>query len=105
MTAFTPMESRRTRLFGTHGYIDGDGRMLRIVDFRTGAEETVDTHAGTALTGHDGGDAGLTEAFVTAVATGDRAQVHSDAATSLASHRVVWAAERARLSGTVVELA
>jgi predicted dehydrogenase len=104
MTAFTPMESRRTRLFGTHGYIDGDGRLLRIVDFRTGAEETVDTHDGTALTGHDGGDAGLTEAFVTAVATGDPARVHSDAATSLASHRVVWAAERARLAGTVVDL-
>ena len=43
MTAFTPMEHRRTRLFGTHGYIDGDGETLRVVDFRTGKEETVDT--------------------------------------------------------------
>jgi len=41
---------------------------------------------------------------VTAVATGDPSHVHSDAATSLASHQVVWAAERARLSGTVVNL-
>jgi predicted dehydrogenase len=104
MTAFTPSQSRRTRLFGTHGYVEGDGRMLRVVDFRTGAEETVDTHGGRALHGHDGGDAGMVDAFLTAVATGDQARVHSDAHTSLASHRVVWAAERARLSGTVVSL-
>jgi len=101
VTAFTPMESRRTRLFGTHGYVEGDGRTLRVVDFRTGAEERIDT---PALAGHDGGDAGLIDAFVTAVATGDPSHVHSDAATSLASHQVVWAAERARLSGTVVNL-
>jgi predicted dehydrogenase len=107
MTAFTPMEGRRTRLFGSHGYIEGDGRILRVVDFRTGAEETVDTHAGldsSVVASHGGGDAALTDAFLTAVATGDRDGVHSDAATSLASHRVVWAAERARLTGTVVRL-
>ncbi|AXG76949.1 Gfo/Idh/MocA family protein [Streptomyces paludis] len=107
MSAFTPMEHRRTRLMGTHGFIDGDGSTLRVVDFRTGEERTVaaDPGAGpSAGDGHGGGDEALTEAFLTAVATGDASVLRSDAAESLATHRVVWAAEEARVSGTVVRL-
>ncbi|WP_225849194.1 Gfo/Idh/MocA family protein [Streptomyces sp. HPF1205] len=108
MNAFTPMDHRRTRLFGTHGYADSDGRTIRLVDFRTGTEESLDaTAAGgpSAAGGHGGGDEGLTTAFLRAVAESDPSALTSDAATSLASHRVVWAAERARTSGTVVTLA
>jgi predicted dehydrogenase len=106
MSAFTPAEHRRTRLMGTHGYLDGDGERLRYVDFRTGAEEVLEVEAGgpSAADGHGGGDRGLTEAFLAAVAAGDPALVSSDAAQSLATHRVVWAAEHARLSGRVVHL-
>lgn len=108
MSAFTPMDHRRTRLLGTHGYADSDGRTIRLVDFRTGAEESLDaTAAGgpSAAGGHGGGDEGLTSAFLRAVAGSDPTALTSDAATSLASHRVVWAAERARTTGTVVTLA
>ncbi|MEU7854025.1 Gfo/Idh/MocA family oxidoreductase [Nonomuraea sp. NPDC049141] len=107
MSAFTPMGHRRTRLLGTHGYIDGDGRTLRLTDFRTGREEVVDTHEGagpSAGDGHAGGDEALTDAFLAAVATGDPALLYSDAAESLATHRVVWAAERARATDAVVHL-
>jgi predicted dehydrogenase len=111
MSAFTPMEHRRTRLMGTHGFIDGDGHTLRVVDFRTGEERTVDadedggaTAGPSAGDGHGGGDEALTEAFLTAVSTGDASTLRSDAAESLATHRVVWAAERARVTGTVVRL-
>jgi predicted dehydrogenase len=102
MTAFTPFEQRKTRLFGTHGFADGDGERLRVVDFRTGAEEVISVDGG--LSGHGGGDEALVDAFVAAVRSGDGTLLRSDAATSLASHRVVWAAERARLTGTVVSL-
>jgi predicted dehydrogenase len=107
MSAFTPMEHRRTRLFGTHGYLDGDGHELRLVDFRTGEEEIIamEGEAGpSAADGHGGGDEGLTDAFLAAVASGDPALLRSEAAESLMTHRVVWAAERARLTGTVVSL-
>ena len=111
MSAFTPMEHRRTRLMGTHGFIDGDGHTLRVVDFRTGEDRTVDAveeggaSAGPSVEdGHGGGDEALTEAFLTAVSTGDTSTLRSDAAESLATHRVVWAAERARVTGTVVRL-
>ncbi|MFI5908868.1 Gfo/Idh/MocA family protein [Dactylosporangium sp. NPDC051541] len=103
MTAFTPLEHRKTRLFGTHGFIDGDGHSLRVVDFRTGADETIDVAAARAGD-HSDGDAGLVAAFVDAVAAGDGSLLHSDVHTSLAGHRVVWAAEKARLSGTVETL-
>ena len=107
VSAFTPMEHRRTRLLGTHGYLDGDGRAVRYVDFRNGAEEIFDSAAEggpSAADGHGGGDEGLTEAFTEAVATGDPSLLTSDAAHSLATHRVVWAAERARLDGEIVRL-
>ncbi|PVE11215.1 Gfo/Idh/MocA family protein [Streptomyces scopuliridis] len=111
MSAFTPMEQRRTRLLGTHGFIDGDGSTLRLVDFRDGSEETIDTRTSATGSpgpspedGHGGGDEALTDAFLTAVAAGDASLLLSDAAESLATHRVVWAAEQARVTGTVVEL-
>jgi predicted dehydrogenase len=107
MSAFTPMEDRRTRLMGTHGYLDGDGSTVRLVDFRTGQEEILDSDAAggaSAADGHGGGDQALTEAFLAAVATGDPGLLSSDAAQSLATHRVVWAAERSRVTGETVRL-
>jgi predicted dehydrogenase len=107
MSAFTPMEHRQTRLMGTHGYLEGNGRTVRYVDFRTGREETFDSAAEggpSAAGGHGGGDEGLTAAFLAAVAAGDPTLLSSDAAESLATHRVVWAAERSRHSGETVRL-
>jgi predicted dehydrogenase len=103
MTAFTPMEQRKTRIFGTHGYIDTDGARMRVVDFRTGADTTTEV-AASAGADHSDGDDALVDAFLKAVATGDPSWIRSDAASSLAGHRVVWAAERARHTGTVVTL-
>jgi predicted dehydrogenase len=104
MTAFTPHEQRKTRIFGTHGYLDGDGARLRVVDFRTGAEDVIEVGESTEA-GHSGGDQALVDAFLAAVTTGDAGLIRSDAATSLAGHRVVWAAEEARRTGAVVSCA
>ncbi|MFB6950631.1 Gfo/Idh/MocA family protein [Streptomyces niveus] len=108
MSAFTRVEQRRTQLMGTHGFIDGDGHTLRVVDFRDGSETTIDTLTGSGASedhGHGGGDEELTAAFLTAVATGDPSPLLSTAGQSLATHRVVWAAEEARTTGRVVRLA
>ncbi len=107
MTAFTPDDGhRRTRLFGSHGYLEGDGRSLHFVDFRDGGRHDIGLPVvdGTAAGGHGGGDAGLITAFLEAVAAGDPTAVGSTAEASLDSHHVVWAAERARRTGTVVHL-
>ncbi|MCF6472050.1 Gfo/Idh/MocA family oxidoreductase [Nonomuraea sp. MG754425] len=107
MTGFTPALHRQTRIFGTHGSIDGDGDRLTVHDFVTGRSSVVDTRVsgdGTARGGHGGGDEALVEAFLTAVATRERAPILSSPAESLHSHLIAWAAERSRLTGQTVTL-
>ncbi len=107
MTAFSPFEQRKTRLFGTHGYIDGDGERLRLVDFASDSDEViaVKPDGPTSIAAdHGDGDDALVATFLAAVAAKDPTLLNSDAATSLASHRTVWAAEQARHDGSVVTL-
>ncbi|MGW3666279.1 Gfo/Idh/MocA family protein [Streptomyces sp. NPDC005141] len=107
MTAFTEQADRRTRIFGTRGELRGDGAGVSVYDFLTRTEETVDL-AGLggmdAAGGHGGGDAGLMDAFVAAVATGNPDLVKSGPRESLTSHLTVLAAERARYAGTVEDV-
>jgi predicted dehydrogenase len=107
MTAFTRLDFRKTRIFGTRGSIEGDGRTLTVVDFLDGSEETfevVPPDGASAAEGHGGGDRGLVLAFLDAVDHGDPAAVPTGAHASLRSHQAVWAAERARRTGSVVDL-
>ena len=104
MTAFSRAGHRRTRLFGTRAELAGDGETIRVYDFLTGAERLITPAAAGAMNagqGHGGGDAGLMDAFTAAVATGNRELISSGPRESLASHLAVFAAERARLNGTV----
>jgi predicted dehydrogenase len=106
MSAFTRLEDRKTRIFGTRGLIEGDGVRLRVTDFLTDTDEEIDTGSSecTPTGDHGGGDPALVAAFLQAVRTGDRSHVLTDATASLASHLVVWAAEQARHNKTVVDL-
>jgi predicted dehydrogenase len=104
MTAFNEAGGRRTRIFGTRGELSGDGETIRIFDFVTGQTRMVTPEqegAMSAAEGHGGGDAGLMEAFTQAVALGDPEPIRSGPSESLASHLACFAAERARLNGTV----
>ncbi|MFD8979454.1 Gfo/Idh/MocA family protein [Streptomyces sp. NPDC059564] len=104
MTAFTEQADRHTRIFGTRGELRGDGRSITVYDFLSRAGEQVAIGGGgpmDASGGHGGGDSGLMDAFVAAVATGDPGLVRSGPRESLTSHLTVLAAERARCCGTV----
>jgi predicted dehydrogenase len=104
MTGFTPHQDRQTRIFGTRGYLEGDGETVRVHDFTSGAVETRRAGLDAGLDteeGHGGGDAGLMDAFTRAVETGDAGHILSGARESLESHLAVFAAERSRVSGTV----
>lgn len=103
MTAFSEQTHRQTRVFGTHGCLEGDGERVRVVDFRTNTVRVLEVGAAgsNAADGHGGGDAGLMDAFTAAVATGDRSWVRSGPAESLESHLAVFAAEQARRTGEV----
>jgi predicted dehydrogenase len=112
MTAFNQAAHRKTRIFGTRGEIYGDGQHIEIFDFLTDQREVIDTEASsasaddgeTALGGHGGGDYGLMDAFVRAVSENDPSLILSGPDESLLSHRMVFAAECARLENKVVNL-
>ncbi|MHC3819951.1 Gfo/Idh/MocA family protein [Streptomyces sp. DT9] len=106
LTAFTPQENRHTKIFGTLGQLTGDGRTIEIYDFTTDERTVIDTDNGgsSAAEGHGGGDAALLDAFVRAHHEGRPELLLTGANASRDSHRVVFAAERARLTGQVVRL-
>lgn len=105
LTAFTEKADRVTRIFGSHGTLEGDGDTVRVLDFATRQWTTHRANRPGAMdagSGHGGGDDGLMDAWSAAVAAGDPALVSSDAASALASHLAVFGAERARKQGCVV---
>jgi predicted dehydrogenase len=110
LSAFTPMAGRKTRIGGSRGHLEVGGGRVELYRFLDRSVETLvppdlagDGHAADG--GHAGGDEGLVRAFVGAVADGDWSRVPTDGHASLRSHLLVWAAEEARLSGRVVQLA
>ncbi len=105
MTAFA-QGGRKTRIFGTRGEINGNGSEITIFNFLTQKTEIVDTNAsdGSILGGHGGGDGGLMESFVTALATDDASQILSGPDATLESHLMVFAAEKSRKEGKVITL-
>lgn len=105
MVAFSPYAQRQTRIFGTAGCLEGDGVRITLRDFATGEVETLESTRQGPDGRHDAADEALADAFVEALASGDPAPLLSDGRESLDSHRVVWAAERARHAGSVVDIA
>jgi predicted dehydrogenase len=103
MTAFTEATSRKTRIFGTKSEVEVDGRFIRVFDFLEMGQTVIDT-AGDEddLAGHEGGDVGVLENFIDAVRMGDPSKILTDAAETLESHLIVFAAERSRLEKRVV---
>jgi predicted dehydrogenase len=107
MTAFNRARDRETHIFGTRGELYGDGRFIEHFDFLTDKTERTDTQTSEdslGTYGHGGGDYRLMQAFVAAVAGGDASKILSDAATTLQTHMMVFAAEKARRENRVVEV-
>ena len=106
MCAFTRMGDRRTSIFGTQGELYGDGEQIRSTNFLNGQTEVVDTTLSdnSILQGHGGGDYGLMQRFVAAVAENDPGRILSGPDETLETHRMVFAAERARIEKCVIGL-
>lgn len=106
LTALSRGSNRITRIFGTKGQITGDGQFIEVFDFLTEETTTYDSDAEghSAADGHAGGDAGIVKAWLEYCATDSTEELPTGITNSLASHRVVFAAERARKTGTVVDL-
>jgi hypothetical protein len=107
MSAFTPFARRRTRIMGTQGFLEGDGRQVTVTDFVTGRAEPAEVAGPVADSGygHGGGDFGVIGAFVGAIASGDRSLICTGPRESLDSHLMAFAAERSRQTGEPVRVA
>lgn len=98
-------EGRTLRIDGTRGTLEGcfthSLNTIQVHDHLTGRTEVV--HPLGAHVVHGGGDAGLMAAFVRAVREGEQLPL-TDARAALESHLLAFAAEHARLTGTVIDL-
>ena len=107
MTGFNFHGSRNTRIFGSKGELEVDGRYIKVRHFLDDSERVIDTETlndGGILTGHGGGDLGLMECFVKALANNDPSYILSGVDETLESHLMVFAAEESRKTNTVVEI-
>ncbi|MBM4019011.1 MAG: Gfo/Idh/MocA family oxidoreductase [Planctomycetes bacterium] len=107
MTAFNRARDRLTRVFGTRGELYGDGRFIEHFDFLSEKTERIDTRpaeGSLGTYGHGAADYRFIQAFVAAVAEGNPAKILSGAEVTLATHMMVFAAEKSRRENRVVNL-
>ncbi len=105
MTAFCAHEGRKTNIFGTKGHLTIDEKEIRHFDFRSDKVDTIVIDSEhSMLGGHGGGDYALAAAFVEAVTCNDQSKVLSGPYETLNSHKIVFCAEKARLTDSVVRI-
>ncbi len=106
MTAFTPSGGRHTTICGTKGQIIGDSRFIKIYDFLTDTTEEIDTtkNDDSVLAGHGGGDGGIMDNFIQAVAENNKNVILTGPETSLETHLMAFAGERSRHNGSVEKI-
>ena len=108
MEAFTPYGGRRTRVMGTRGYIDGDGKQFTITEFGTLKTHVwnrkIDEIPEYKDSGHGGGDHALVRDFLEAVAWNDIKRLTSTVDASVESHVMAFDAEKSRKTGKKVKV-
>jgi predicted dehydrogenase len=102
MVAFTEaICDRQVRLHFSHGEIIGDMKTFTVTDFRKNQTKThVPKDEGG---GHGGGDTGLIRSFVEAVQTERQQVLGTTVEEVLRSHLTVFAAEKSRREGRVID--
>lgn len=108
MEAFTPYGGRRTRVMGTTGYIEGDGKQFTVYEFRSNRKLVWDKKISDIPeykgSGHGGGDMALVCDFLEAVSAHDESLLTSSIDASIESHVMGFRAEKSRLSRKKVEV-
>lgn len=104
MCAFTKDCTRTIKLMGTKGEISGamEKDEIKIKNFSSGTETVI--NLSTDVSGHSGGDYGIMEDFVKLVGADGLIEGRTNASTSVQSHLLTFAAEKARLEKRVVNM-
>jgi predicted dehydrogenase len=103
LTGFSASNGRRTRIQGSEGELvhDEAAGLLELCRFDGTPVRRIPFQAET---GYHPEDADIVREWLQAIARPDRARVSVDAQAALRGHRLVFAAERARREGRVVEM-
>jgi predicted dehydrogenase len=108
MEAFTPYGGRRTRVMGTRGFIDGDGKQFTVTEFGTLKtyvwNRKIEEIPEYKDSGHGGGDHALVRDFLEAVAWNDIKRLTSTVDASVESHVMAFDAEKSRKTGKKVKV-
>ena len=108
MDAFTPWGGRRTRVMGTKGFIEGNGKVFNFYDFRSGHKSTWNQKVSEIPeyrdSGHGGGDHMIVRDFLRAVAAHDEKILSSTIDVSIESHVMGFMAEKSRKSMKKVKI-
>jgi predicted dehydrogenase len=101
-------EGRTLRIDGSRATLLGkfswNHTYIEVRQHRSGTVDRIDMPNNLESRGHGGGDGGLMSAFVRAL-DGEPQEMLTDARASLESHLMAFAAEEARRSNTVVDMA
>ncbi|MBS1702743.1 MAG: Gfo/Idh/MocA family oxidoreductase [Armatimonadetes bacterium] len=105
MTAFTHFGGRRLRIHGTKGYLEAatETRKISVQEF-WGEKASEEIEIPVREGGHGGADPLVIGTLIRAIESGDPSLVTTNTENSLKSHKIVFAAERARREGRVVNL-
>ena len=108
MDAFTPWGGRRTRVMGTKGFIEGNGKVFNFYDFRSGHKSTWNQKVSEIPeyrdSGHGGGDHMIVRDFLRAVSAQDESILSSTIDVSIESHVMGFMAEKSRKSMKKVKI-
>ena len=104
-SAFTSY-GRKTCIMGSHGYIEGQEQTIKVLNFSTQkwTEYDIDKLEPDVDRDHGGGDQRLVQAFINSVRSGKRDLSETGLDTTLESHLIAFAAEKARIGKRVVNM-
>lgn len=104
MSAFSWDCSRVIKLMGSKGEISGrlEDDHIELIDFKKGKKETILIDA--IKEGHGGGDYGIMKEFLQLIRENKDGAGGTRALSALQGHRIAFAAEEARVKGTVVKV-
>lgn len=109
LSAFTDRIARTLKIMGEDGELRAseDMNTIEVIPFSSNAQAKTEArtiHPAIAASGHSGGDAGIVDSFLKLLEAGG-GETATDVSRSVESHLMACAAEEARVTGEVVEIA
>lgn len=102
MTAFTKRGGRKLRAHGTEGELFFDEDKITVNTFRDGNTQRIEIAPESG--GHGGGDTRVVLEWLLALHSRDESRIVANAQESLRTHTIVFAAEKSRHEGRLVDL-